>query len=92
MSCATVAPEHAVIGKVSSSAISIHTPSFTVFPLDDALVSGSFASKPSSAVASAPTSVTTVPVPADPRLIPCCESTPATVTSAISTPAIDVFG
>jgi hypothetical protein len=57
-----------------------------------AALPGSCASNPSKAEAIAPISATTVPLPTAPSVIPCCESAPAMVITAISTPAIDVFG
>jgi hypothetical protein len=34
----------------------------------------------------------TVPEPADPSVMPCCERTPAMVMAAMSRPAAEVFG
>jgi hypothetical protein len=79
--------------------MNIHAPSFAC-RLADALVavaglvavSGSFANSPSSAVANALASDTTVPVPTLPSETPCCDNTPATLATAMSSPAADVFG
>ena len=79
-------------GSGTSRAISTQAPSLAVEPVEGAVPSGSLANRPSSAVARLPTSVTTVPDPAEPRVMPCCDSTPVIVTTAISSPAADVFG
>src|ERR1039458_9315618 len=93
MSCATVVPEQPPMrGNGSSNAISAQAPSFAVEPAAVEEAPGSLASKPRRAVARALTSVTTVPLPAAPRVMPCCEKTPAMVMIAISSPAADVFG
>src|ERR1700733_7740388 len=99
-SATLLAVQPCIQGSGITSAISIHAPSlacwlagaadWVVAGLDAEL--GSFASSPSSAVANALASDTAVPVPTLPSETPCCDNTPATLATAMSSPAADVFG
>src|ERR1700691_3768386 len=93
MCWATVMPEQPVeTGNGSSSVIKAHAHSFAEELATVEAEPGSLASRPRSAVATALTSVSTVPEQACPRLMPCCERTPAMVRVAISKPVIEVLG
>jgi hypothetical protein len=93
MSWATVVAEQPAIGMVpeTRTAQSMRAPSFAgelvVWP-----GLGSFARRPRRAVPRALIRVMTVPVPAVPKVTPCCERTPATVIAAMSRPAAEVRG
>src|ERR1700733_4556367 len=103
-SATLLAVQPCIQGSGITSAISIHAPNLAcwlagaadwvvaglVAGLDAEL--GSFASSPSSAVANALANDTAVPVPTLPSETPCCDNTPATLATAMSSPAADVFG
>jgi hypothetical protein len=92
MFCATLVPEQPISGKGKSRAIKAQTPSLAVPLVSLVEWAGSRANRPSRAVARPLASVTTVPLPAVPSVMPCCASTLAMVTTPISTPVADVLG